>query len=71
MFAIKDNTSNLWTQTVTSVKILTGGSLLCLLSIVVEKVGCYKEPQSSDSRSEITLLVLPYIPAQIDSEIFH
>lgn len=25
MFAIKDNTSNLWTQTVTSVQILTGG----------------------------------------------
>ena len=69
MFAIKDNTSNLWTQTVTSVKILTGGSLLCLLSIVVEKVGCYKEPQSSDSRSEITWSC--NIPAQIDSEIFH
>ena len=43
---------------------IDGGSLLCLLSIVVEKVVYYADRPTSDSRSKITLLVfyILYIP---------
>ena len=39
---------------------IDGGSLLCLLSIVVEKVVYYADRPTSDSRSKITLLVFLY-----------